>query len=266
MARVLGAGLGATVLAQDIYDISASQKHRLGTRVVRGDKVYRYAKAGATMTANSTAAWGPHNQTIAYSSVQAAAPIGQDFVDITVAATDGVADDGAFTANDLDGGTIMLALTSSYNQIFHFTIKGNAALAAGGGTLRIYLDGELPVALTTSSFCEATASIYSDVRTGNGGGFATMLGTSQRLLTTAAPYGWIQTWGPTWLAPQDAVGAGWHAREVVFRDDGSVGLRTDTAAPGGTAYTINGQTAGFIMTHSQANTQGAPFLFLQVSP
>jgi hypothetical protein len=144
-------------------------------------------------------------------------------------------------------------------------ILGNDALAAAG-TLKIYLDGELPVALTTSSYVEAHASIYSDVRIGNMGGFAMCVGVSMRLATVAAPYHWVQTWGPIWLGSQPAVGLGAHAQEVVFRDEGSIGLRTDATAPGGTAYTINGQTAGVVMCHAQDNTQGAPFLFLQVAP
>ena len=266
MARVLGADLYATVLNQDIYEISATQKHRLGTRVIRGDKVYRYVKAGATMTTNATAAWSIYNQTIAQAVLQAAYPIGASRITLTVAATDGVANDGVFAENALEGGSILIGLTSAYAEMFHYTIRGNLAKVAGAGTLTIDLDGELPVALTTSSYAEAHVSPYSDVRTGNHGGFAMCLGVAQRLLTTTYPYGWVQTWGPTWIAPQTAVGSGWHAQEVVFRDDGSVGLRTDADAPGGTAYTINGQHAGVVMSHAQDNTQGAPLIFLQVAP
>ena len=265
MARVLGADSAAIVLNQDIYEISATAKHRLGTRVQRGDRVYRYVKAGAAMTSNAVACWSIYNQTIASSSVQAAAPAGQNYVYVTVGSSEGLANDGVFAKDDLAGGSILIALTSGYGEIFNFMITSNDALAAAG-TLKIYLDGELPVALTTSSYVEAHASIYSDVRHGDMGGFAMCLGVSMRLLTAAAPYGWIQTWGPSWLASQPAVGLGAHAQEAVFRDDGSIGLRTDATAPGGTAYTINGQTAGVVMCHAQNNTQGAPFLFLQVAP
>jgi len=266
MSRVLCSDVGATVLNQDIYEISATQKQRLGTRVVRGDKVYRYAKAGATMTSNATAAWAIYNQTISYASIQAAAAIGDSTVKITVAATDGVANDGVFAVDALAGGSILIALTSGYAEIFHFTIAGNLAKISGSGTLTVYLDGELPVAITTSSFAEAMVSPYSDVRTGNHGGFAMCLGVSQRLLTTTYPYGWIQTWGPTWIAPQAAVGKLWHNQEAYFRDDGSIGVRIGGGDPGGDAYVQNAQVAGVVMCHAQDNSQGAPFLFLQVAP
>jgi len=265
MGRTLGSNVGATVLNQDIYEISATQKHRLGTRVVRGDRVFRYAKAGMAFTSNAYPCWAPQNQTISASSVQAAAPAGQNFVLVTVGSNEGLANNGVFAKDDLAGGSILIALTNAYGELFNFVIQGNDALASAG-TLKIYLDGELPVALTTSSYVEAHASLYADTRVGNGGGFVMFLGLPMRLATVAAPYYWIQTWGPVWFGSQPAVGEGWHAQECIFRDEGSLGLRTDAAAPGGTAYTINAQTAGVVMCHAQNNTQGAPFLFLQVAP
>lgn len=262
---MLNSDIGPVVVGQDIYDVSTTKKHSVGTRLVRGDKVYRYAKAGAAITNNAAACWSIYNQTISYASVQAAAPAGQSYVYVTTANTDGVDNDGAFLKDALEGGTILLALTSGYTEMFHFGILGNDVLAAGGGTLKIYIDGELPVALTTSSFAEAHVSPYSDVRCGNSGGFAYMLGVAQRLVASGS-YFWVQTWGPTWLPPQPEVGKGAGTNDVYFRHDGSIDIRIGCGSPGGDAYMQNLQRAGCVISRAQDNTQGAPFIMLQVAP
>ena len=128
MARVLGADSAAIVLNQDIYEISATAKHRLGTRVQRGDRVYRYGKAGAAMTSNAVACWSIYNQTIASSAVQAAAPAGQNFVLVTVGASEGIANDGVFAYDVLAGGTILPSqLEENKGCLVAIVISGNEA-------------------------------------------------------------------------------------------------------------------------------------------
>ena len=89
----LGAGLGATVLNQDIYELSATQKHRLGTRVVRGDCVYRYAKAIVAIDKTCHLVWNTYHQCISYAQIATASVIGDNKIYVTVGATDGIADD-----------------------------------------------------------------------------------------------------------------------------------------------------------------------------
>lgn len=257
MARILGSDLGATVLNQDIYEISATQKHRLGTRVVRGDKTYHYAKTLTSITNSQLAVWSYYHQEIMYAAIAAASPVGANYLYVTVGAADGIANDGVIAAHALEGGSVVL-FDASTDEWLNYTIRDNNA-AVSGGTITLTIEGTLPYATTTSDHVEVMASPWL-VSSGNNGGLRPFWGPPMRLATTTYPYFWIQTWGPCWLAPQASVGATAHKNEVVFRHDGSIDLPVYNDS-----YTMNAQRAGFVMTRAQAGTQGAPFIFLQVA-
>jgi hypothetical protein len=260
MARVLGSNSGATILNQDIYEMSATQKHRLGTRVQRGDSVYRYAKAGATVDPDM-GVWGNNYQCISYAAAPVAAVAGDNKISMTVGGTDGPAGDGVLAANYLENGSVVI-FSNTVDTMF-FTIKGNTAVASGGGTTILTLDGELPVAIATAtSFIEACPSSFADCRTGNSGGNKPFLGMAMRAATTTYPYFWIKTWGPCWLAPQAEVGATAGNNNVVFRHDGSLGQALYSDANNNPLR----QHAGYVLTRASAGTQGAPFVYLEVRP
>jgi len=266
MGRTLGAATGATVLNQDIYEISATQKHRLGTRVMRGDCVYRYAKSIVTITDLSTLVWNYYHQDISYAAIATASPIGSNKIYVTSGAADGIANNGTFAAHSLEGGSLVI-FDGGTTECYNFGIIDNDA-AVSGGTITITLDGELPVATTAASdYVEAMGSPYI-VSSGNSGGFRGFQGAPMRLATTTYPYFWIKTWGPHWCSPQTNVGSAHDRNQVCVRHDGSIDL------PGGATlmkngdplYTENAQLVGYVVTHAQDNTQGAPFIMLQIMP
>jgi len=256
---IRGADHGAVVAAQDIYSISATQMHRLGTRLVRGDRVFRYAKAGATLNPDLLA-WGYNAQMISYAAAPVAAPAGTNSISMTVGASDGPAADGALAAHYLQGGYIVVF--SSTVDTFVANIVDNTVVASGGGTTVLTLDGDIPVAIATAtSTMEATAVPYVDMRTDNSGGYRPFMGVPMRAATTTSPYFWLQTWGPTWVAPQAAVGVTANNNAIVVRHDGSID-EVDVSD----ANVDMAQRVGFVMTRVTANTQGAPFIFLQIAP
>jgi hypothetical protein len=260
MGRILGSDVGATILNQDIYEISATAKHRLGTRVRIGDRVFRYAKAGATIDPD-VAVWGYNPQVITFASAPVAAPAGSASISMTVGASDGPAADGALAAHYLENGYVVVF--SSAVDTFVMEILDNTEVASGGGTTVLTLNGEIPVAIATAtSSIEAMASMYRDVRTGNSGGTRPFLGAGMRAATTTYPYFWLQTWGPTWLAPQAEVGVAANVNNCVFRHDGSI----DECDYSDSYNSPKAQHAGYVLTRAAAGTQAAPFLFLEVNP
>ena len=277
MTRILGSDAAATVLGQDIYAISATQKHRLGTRVVRGDSVYRYAKAGAAITNNQMAL---HPQSFrevrgAVIPTNGGRAIGATDVLITVNAADGFASegnagDGEILVHSLEGGHIILVPQGyGVNNWLTFGILDNTVVAAGGGTMTVTLDGELPTAMVAATAWheEVLGNMYLNVVGGNNVDVCPHVGMAMRLLTVAEPYGWLKTWGPMRVAPQSGVGVPTGPFEpksqVVFRYDGSV--QTQTTA----VQNRYCQMAGYTMSSTGSAGgygQSAPFIFLQISP
>lgn len=261
MGRTLGADLGATVLNQDIYEISATQKHRLGTRVQRGDCVYRYAKASKTLTTNQLAVHPVNLRYLVSLAIPTTAPKGSNKVIVT-ATGGGQLGDSAIAEHEMQGGRVMFFKAGAAEWLV-MGIKDNSVAAT---TMTLTLDGELPFELThTVDYCEeAICSPYLDVNHDNSGGLLPFVGMPMRLATAAEPYFWLQTWGPGRIAPQAAVGVVANNNTVVFRHDGSC----DTAEEITTDAYANqtSQHAGFVMTRLANGTQSAPFIFLQIAP
>lgn len=256
MGRTLGASPYAVVLNQDIYEVSATQKHRLGTRFARGERAFVYAKAGATLNVDLLAS-AYNAQMISFASAPVAAAVGASQISMTVGASDGPAANGALAVHYLEGG--YLVCFSDSVDTFLMGIKDNTVVASGGGTTVLTLDGEIPIAIATAdSSIEATASPYVDVRTTNMSGMRPFLGAPMRSLTTTYPYGWLQTWGPSWIAPQAAVGVAANVNTVVARHDGSLDIETTSGYEAA-------QVVGYVLTRVTAGTQGAPFIFLTIS-
>ena len=258
---IRGADVGATVVAQDLYEISATQMQRLGTRLQRGDRVFRYVKAIATLTSTKLLVRSYYHQHISYAAINAASPAGSNKVYVTSGSGDGIANDGTFAAHALEGGYIAIFDASTDEWLNYAILDNDAAVSAG--KLTITIDGELPIALTTSDHVEAMCSPYLITGVNTQDRYCFM-GLPLRLLTTTYPYGWIQTWGPCWVNPQPLVGVNGPSKPnmvVVARHDGSIDLPVynDTNV----AYA---QRVGHVMTIAQDGTQGAPFINLQIMP
>lgn len=224
----------------------ATQRYVCGTRTLSWDgSVYKYIKAGSTYTSYQMAVW--HTATaavVSYEAVDIASVAGSTVVHIAQA---------SLTEDQFAGGYITIFHATGGGQVYG--IRGNTA--SSGGLVDLYLDRPLAKAVTTSDNMELWANPYAEIDQGNAGGTHGFAGIPVALLTDTY-FGWIRTWGPTFIAPQSTVG-GAYLKEAYFRHDGSIDVRPAIA----TKDYVTDQRAGYIMAGSAAGD--GPLLMLQVS-
>lgn len=246
-----------------VHSTVRDPKWNIGDRVVTPDgRVFRYANASATLNPDLLAqqVTGQH---IAYRSVQAAAAVGDTSVNLTITAADGAAADGVIAVDELRGGYIVIF--DNDGKAIQRGIIGNT-VTAGAGTITIYLDGALTVALTVDDSAECIASPYLSVKASVGGdGYRGFIGLPL-VIATVGQYCWLQTWGPCWVAPANGFGSAnpgntQYNLALVARYNGSVQLNDSDVTE-----TEHSQPVGFILSRATAGTQGAPFMMLQISP
>ena len=239
----------------DFYAMHTTAINEIGTRYRMDDRVFHYAKAGATLVPN-LGCQIYNTQSVAYATIAEDAIIGATKLVIDVAATDGAAGDGVIAKDELFGGYIVI-FPHSDNSI-NRRIIGNTAVDTDEMTVE--LDAGIPVALDTNNdHAECMASPYSDVRSTNSA-TKSIIGVPV-VAATIGKYLWIQTWGPCWISPQAAVSVGNTNRQVVFRYDGSLDEHDYSDA-----YTTKAQHAGFVLANAAGATQGAAFIMLQICP
>ena len=240
----------------DLSVADAVQKYPFGTKYVDGDRVFRYGKFMGTMNPD-LGAKDTQPQAVAYTTIAAATLQYATTIVLDVAATEGIAGDGVIAVNALAGGYCVIFDASS--KAILRQIVSNTAVATGEMT--IVVSDPIPVALITDTdHIECMASPYSYLTASNDNADGGVMGLPQ-LVYTSGQYGWIQTWGPCWIAPHAAVGSGMNNRTCIFRNDGAIDELdySDDA-------NNKGQIAGFVMSHAQAGGQGAPFVWLQITP
>lgn len=266
MGKILGgSGFGALIAGQDIYEISVTQKHRLGTRLVRGNRTFMYAKAGATLNTDVLALC-EREQDIAYRAVAADVLAGATQLTLTTTTGDGQDSDGAIAAHELEGGSIII-FPGSENSI-NMGILDNSEVTASSHTITITLDGELPIAVTTSMYAECVSSPYLEVTATDtqNNYYKTPVGLPMRAATAAIPYLWLQTWGPCWIAPANGFGdanpgTAAHNHALVARYNGTVQTFDSDVTESEHAPRV-----GYVLFKGKSNGQGAPFMMLQLSP
>ena len=176
-------------------------------------------------------------------NIYAAAAIGDRQVVVTNGST------VVQTANGLRGGSIVLkpAVGSSDAVLMQRKILGNTACGLAGQTT-IYLDAPLTAALSTSSYSFCMPSPFLSIKYSDALTNVSHVGPAATYVPASGYYFWVQTAGRCWLAPQSTVGVTDYGREVVWRYDGSIQLRTYNSAING-EY---GQVAGYIVDNNQA--------------
>ena len=240
---------------QGLYEISAIQRYALGTRVVDSDgRVFRYALAAATVAPGFGASNNNTFNGITGGVVNAQA-IGDKVCSLLLDATTG----GATwfgTKNRMAGGYISLP-TGSPPQ-FRRIVSHPAGVSTD--TIVVTLDGPFSRALTAAEMAEVIQNPYSALYTG--GNYDSVVGVPLVSITTGY-YGWIQTWGPTWITPDVAgVGSEAHGRQLIFVGNGAIELVNDMDPS-----TYACQHAGFILgTSAAGDWTNPPFVMLQISP
>ncbi len=232
----------------DLYADSTTQLYTLGTRLVYGDQVFRYCKAGSALTRYVAGCnddqWGLTNAAAKATSAAGATTV-------TVANT-------TATKDQYVGGYI--AIFTSPLQVRR--IKSNAV--SDGTNVVLTIDGALEAAVTSAStWITGYLNIYSDVTAppSTSGHVDYISFVAIPVCTVASgSYFWGQTWGPCYgVAGSTVPGSAASQREVYFSPAGNLFDYGDGSAGAGMQY------AGYILPRT-ASGSGDQFYMLQLAP
>jgi len=241
----------------ELYEVGTTKKYPLGTRLVTADgRVFRYAKAEGDLIANRGVLNHQRYSGITGGIVSAFAS-GVTEVNILLdSTTSGATYFGV--ANNMAGGSIVLATGTP--TICRQIVKHPAGINAE--TITITLDGPTTRAITAAEMAEVMRNPYQALVQATHGEWCAIMGVTQNAWS-AGDYGWIQTWGVTWITPSlGTIGVNEYDRECIFLGDGSI-VQTTDYDPTTYAY----QHAGFLINWSStSNWSIPPFLMLQISP
>jgi len=246
----------------DIRDVDASQKYPVGTKLVDGERVFYYAKASSVgIEATDYGVKNGYGQDVAYTTVAAAADVGDKTLVIDVQSTDGQDDTGVFAANYFAGGFVVVFNHGDPVDAFTCRILESTA-TTGAGEMTLTLQDEIPVALAAGDVdhaeCMAHWALGCEYNTATE---EPVVGVAHAAVA-ASYWFWLQTWGPCWLGPSSAGPFdGAHKHQAVFESTGEI----DGHEYGNAALTEQ-QHAGFGLCHAVGGGQGAPFMMLQICP
>ena len=251
--RMPGAG------AQGINVLSTTQNYKIGARMQISNRVYHYGQSGGICLDNQLSfMMNGQDSGMTAIGVGGVAPAGATRITIMLANGGGPAQNGAYPANYLAGGSIIFMTAGG---IYTRGILSNTAVAAGGGASTITIDAPIINPLIAADSTEVTASRYvrvvpnGDVT--DGSQFASAVGLAT-LPCVAEDYLWFQTWGPVWFGMNLTIGVAGNNRVGYVAADGSA----HPLATGGAEW----QKAGTLINNAIGGGQGAPFLNLELDP
>lgn len=254
-----------TVKDEHFYRPNDEQYFPIGAIYRKGDRAWRYARAGThelghTLMTN-TACSNNDAQAINQRVVTNNQAANTKEVTITVTADD--ANSGVFVKDQLYGGYITVRESATHNHTR--MIVGNEALAAFGA-LKIFVDVPWEEDLSAGWQSSAIFSPYHAVVRKQGNhmkAHTPALGVPASRAVDGQWF-WIQTWGPIHCTVTGGQpGGADHDMQCVFDSDGNIAPH----ATGTPQYTLQ-QHAGFIMAQQQLGPGQVyePFTFLQIAP
>jgi len=248
---------------QGVYELSATKRYKIGSRLAIDERVFHYARSGGVITPELGAKNLDPQHVCCWNTVAAAAAQGATTIVIDVTATNGILNDGAIAENELAGGWINI-YDATGGSFVRRILSNTVTLMGVGGEMTLLLDQPIPVALIANTdHVEAISCAYRNVQQPAPANSVTSVVGVPAVATTAADqFLWVQTWGPTWLACQVEASVGFNNRNVVFRPDGS-GDEFDTGLD---AFTARAQHAGFVISNQLDEGRGSWFIFLQITP
>ncbi len=177
-------GTGPVIVAQGLYEESATALHNLGEIVHSNDgRAFRYVKAGGTalvagkLQQSSAQDTGDHNLAVAVTAAGSKT--------ITTVGTVTV------TANQYAGGFVTIADDAGEGHIYK--ISSHAAATAAVVTLN--LEDEVQVALTADTTVDILKNPYDGVIVNPTTISSSVAGVAIKAIT-ASYYGWLQVTGP----------------------------------------------------------------------
>ena len=172
---------GPRVVGQSIMEESATQIHRLSDRLVIGDRVFHYGKAGATLSAGKVAQSA--QALVTEDTVTVAHGIGTTEVTVTAASV---------AVNDYESGYLTVDEGTGAGETYK--IKSNTATADGvivctlyDGLVTAWSISDTDVTITTSPYFESIVLATDGIGLPVG---VPLVGV------TDTYFAWFQTWGP----------------------------------------------------------------------
>lgn len=227
---------------QDIHEASTVQNYDIGTRLVEGDRVFRYCKAGANLS--RFIGGFNENQWPINAALTIAATAGSQTMSIP---------ETTCVKNYYAGGFI--ALFSSPLQFYR--ILSNTA--SDGAECILTLETTIKTTLAIGGWVTGYPSPYIDLRNvGSSTGYNTVLAVPV-VDVPSGSYFWGQTWGPCYAVADGTVpGITTRAREVFWAESGNIEPYADAGAG-------LGQSAGYLIPRTESGS-GDQFYMLQISP
>jgi len=257
MGRVMAPAVSITGYDQDYEEATDIRHYNIGSRMQVDDRVYHYARAGATLCPG----YGAQNaapQHVAFAAI-AGCTEGEYTVVLTTDVNMGILGDGNIAADELVGGYIVIF--NAANNVMNRRIVGNSVVGPAPLTYAMTVTVDRPWAfdVANTEHAECMASPYLNVQTGNFP-FCSVMGMPQQI-ATINQYIWIQTWGPTWIVPNLGAFVGNDNAWAVFLGNGSIDEYS-----WGDGLMQRAQTAGYILCKPIGGGQGAPFVQLMLAP
>jgi len=235
---------------EEIFDQSSIQLYPIGSQLRKFDKIYRYCKAGAAMSA---AGFLKGNYFLCPGSAGNSANSGFEgafYAAVTAGDTSFSIADTAAAKNEYENA--YLVVYDSTNNIFdNYTVIGNDVTNATTTKLYIASPG-FKNDYTTSIGITIYRSPYMGIRAMTGG-YMSALGWAKMAITSAYFF-WLQTAGPI----SGVTGAStWPGQTQYYRD---VYSNTDGSLIG---YTAGYQRVGYLLSRT-ASDYGDNFVMLQL--
>jgi hypothetical protein len=248
-------------VGNNLYKQSSTQLFRFGKRIMTFDgRVFRYGGSKTALLAGFGAAnYFTVSKHVAYAVIPTAIAVGQDWADVTVAASNGYGS-GGYAKDELVGGYIVVGHGAS--KVQNRVIIANQYMSSSGGTMRVWVDGAFETAQTVSS---DGAELYPNPYKYLGKGaleYNAFMGVPA-INVTSGYYAFMQTWGPCWVVPgggDASPGDSVNDRTAYFVGDGSVNFGTSLTVE--TGY----QLAGFCIDTTASGTSAMPLIMLQITP
>lgn len=250
---------------QDPNELSTTQKFSIGTRLVIGERAFRY---GFFHTAVGELSYALVNGNI----------IPDDGAEVAFGGTPAIGDR---TLVVLDTGAAGDRPVNFYQGGYCFIYR-NPAIAQGatnfdqlrriaastvGNGVSITLTLDYPLTCVPAATVDVYPSAYSKICTpGHSESGAEMFVGYAHAFHAVSGYGWVQTWGPV-NGHYTGGGTEWpgnnppNDRQVVFSVEG--GLRTTKSS--GTVVALASQIAGYVIPCTKS-TYGSVFCYLQIAP
>jgi hypothetical protein len=171
---------------QGIYEQSTTQEAPLGTRVEVGERVFRYAKAGAALAAGQIAC-APLAVTTAMGCTVAVDTAALGKTTLTLTAGTNIA------ANALADGYIAIGSSGLAGGGVFLKIKSHASFGSGSATCVLNVYDGIPVSTVAAGPAKMVANQFNGVIIGSQA-VGAPVGVAP-IAVTSGNYCWLQTWG-----------------------------------------------------------------------